>query len=143
MPEEWRRKTYDEDWMAENEDGKSFLRLIKRNTTDSLGVKLRVPIQQAWTSLEVSLRARLTDFEHGPEKWHGALIWFGFTNAEGQQIGNFPNASLGIQGNTEDWTELRKVVLVPSGAAEMTVQIILARSAGTFDVDDMEVVPFD
>jgi len=143
MPEEWRKKTYDEDWMAESEDGKNFLRLIKRNTTDSLGIKMVVPVQKEWTSLEVSLRARLADFEQGPEKWNGALIWLGFLDADGQQIGNFPNASLGTQENCQEWSELRKTVTVPPEAAEMTVQIILARSAGTFDVDDLEIVPVE
>ncbi|HEX8833032.1 MAG TPA: hypothetical protein VF719_02465, partial [Abditibacteriaceae bacterium] len=90
-----------------------------------------------WTKLVVSARFRLSDYQKGPEGWHGARIGLRFVDDNKQMVGDYP-PSPSATGNT-DWVTKEVTMDIPAGATQLQLDPGLWGSKGLLEIDDIVV----
>ncbi len=101
----------------------------------TVGKNLR--LDPAWKSLMVAARLNLSDFQKGPEEWHGGRVALRFLDDQNQMAGTYP-AMPQLQKNS-DWTTQNVFLDVPTGATQLQIQPGLWGSKGVFELDDLIV----
>ncbi|HEX8833762.1 MAG TPA: hypothetical protein VF719_06155, partial [Abditibacteriaceae bacterium] len=90
-----------------------------------------------WTKITISARLKLSDYQKGPEGWHGARVGLRFVDDKIQMVGQYPPA-LDIPGNT-DWFTKEVTIDIPAGATQLQIEPALWGSKGLMEVDDIVV----
>ena len=90
-----------------------------------------------WTKLVVSARFKLSDYQKGPEGWHGPRIGLRFVDDKNQMVGDYP-AQPQIEGNT-DWVNKEVSMDIPKGATQLLIEPGLWGSKGLLEIDDIIV----
>jgi hypothetical protein len=90
-----------------------------------------------WTKLSVSARFKLSDYQKGPEGWHGPRIGLRFVDDKNQMVGDYP-AQPQIEGNT-DWVTKEVSMDIPKGATQLLIEPGLWGSKGLLEIDDIIV----
>jgi hypothetical protein len=93
-----------------------------------------------WTKLTVSARLRLSDYQKGPEGWHGARVALRFLDDKNQMVGTYPTTPE-VTGNT-DWVTKEVALDIPAGATQLQIEPGLWGSKGLLEIDDIVVNPF-
>jgi len=138
-PDDWPRVA-GASWEIEN--GKAFLRLRadKPGVMTLLYRRAYLPTP-APALLDVRLRVRHTDVQHGKESWNDARIFAHFKNQADHVLRpepTFPN----FQGSSNGWVDVNLLVKVPKGAQYVEIMPVLFEVAsGTFDLALVQVLP--
>ncbi len=90
-----------------------------------------------WTKLTISARFKLSDYQKGPEPWHGARIGLRFVNDNKQMVGGYP-VTPDVTGNT-DWVTKEVTIDIPPGATQLQLDPGLWGSKGLLEIDDIVV----
>jgi beta-galactosidase len=90
-----------------------------------------------WTKLTVSARFKLSNFQKGPEGWHGARIGLRFVDDKNQMVGDYPPPPE-VKGNT-DWVTREVSIEIPAGATKLQLDPGLWGSKGLLEIDDIVV----
>ncbi|HEX8550703.1 MAG TPA: hypothetical protein VF681_04020 [Abditibacteriaceae bacterium] len=96
-----------------------------------------VKFDPAAKKLVVSARLKLSNFERGPEGWHGPRIALRFLNANNAPLDGGPPTP-DITGNT-DWATKQVTFDIPVGATQLQIQPGLWGSKGLLEIDDITV----
>lgn len=139
LPTAWGKMSGDLSWQSE--DDNTFLR-IHSTQPGKLSMLYRTYDIPAGTSaLELTWKQRISDLKTGKMPWHDARIMIEFQGIDGKKLSSKPSPAY-TQKNTDGWVEKSKSFLVP----EDTLTVILMPSlfevtAGTFDLDDLQLKP--
>jgi hypothetical protein len=90
-----------------------------------------------WTRLTVSARLKLSDYQKGPEGWHGARVGLRFLDAKNEMVGEYP-PSLDPTGSI-GWSTKEVTIDIPAGATRLQIEPALWGSKGLLEVDDIVV----
>jgi beta-galactosidase len=90
-----------------------------------------------WTKVTLSGRLKLSNYEKGPQGWHGARVGLRFLDDKNQMVGQYPPA-LDLPGNT-DWMTKEVTLDIPAGATQLQIEPALWGSKGLLEVDDLVV----
>ena len=130
--------------METDENGTGFARImIKDRQGTSLGISQTeaLVLNPAWTSLNLKVSARVTEFKKEAD-WGGTCQFsLTFNDDADQPIpGDFKT---GISKNTSGWEEIGTTITIPKGAANLSVQILFMGATGVLDVKNLRVFPID
>ena len=90
-----------------------------------------------WTKLTISARLKLSNYQKGPEGWHGARIALRFLDDKNQMVGTYPSTPE-VTGNT-DWDTKEVTLAIPPGATQLQLEPGLWGSKGLLEVDDIVI----
>jgi hypothetical protein len=125
----------------ETEGGNRFLRLKQTAPGETVMAYRPVPLHPEHKSLDMRLKLRHTGVEVGAEPWYDARFIFHFKDAAQKLLAPDPPA-VAFKGSSNGWVERTIRFSVPNGAAILEVMPSLFQAkAGTFDIDDLRVVP--
>ncbi len=114
------------------EGGNNWVRFGDGATTEK---NLRLDPQ--WKSLLLSAKLKLSNFQQGPEQWHGGRVALRFLDDQNQMTGTYPPMPQ-LQKDS-DWTTQTVLLDVPPGATQLQIQPGLWGSKGVFELDDLVV----
>jgi hypothetical protein len=104
-------------------DGASMLHFLK--------------LSPEWNKLVISARFKVSNFEKGPEGWHGARIGLRFLDDKNLVVGDYPPIPE-VAGNT-DWVTKEVSLDIPAGATQLQLDPGLWGSKGLLELDDIIV----
>src|SRR4028119_1250772 len=104
-------------------DGAAMLHLLK--------------LPPEWTKLVISARFKVSNFEKGPEDWHGPRIGLRFLDDKKQVVGDYPSIPE-VKGNT-DWVTKEVSLDIPAGATQLQLDPGMWGSKGLLELDDIIV----
>src|SRR4028119_1359987 len=104
-------------------DGASMLHFLK--------------LSPEWNKLVVSARFKVSNFEKGPEDWHGPRIGLRFLDAKNLVVGDYPSIPE-VAGNT-DWVTKEVSLDIPAGATQLQLDPGMWGSKGLLELDDIIV----
>ncbi|HEX8832846.1 MAG TPA: hypothetical protein VF719_01535, partial [Abditibacteriaceae bacterium] len=104
---------------------------------DGAVMQHHLKLSPEWTKLTVSARFKLSDYQKGPEGWHGPRISLRFVDDKNQMVGDYP-AQPQIAGNT-DWVTKEVSTDIPKGATQLLIEPGLWGSKGLLEIDDIIV----
>ena len=81
----------------------------------------KVKLDPEWAVLTVKTRVKPTDVVVGKDNWMNARVPMSFHDADGKQVGGWPNV-FGFEG-THDWIDCERDYAVPAGAASLNIAI--------------------
>jgi len=141
-PADWSPPTVGGAWLEE--DGNHFLRLTSVEPGKTVMVYRLFDLPADVEALELSWRWRIADLKPGREPWFDARLLMNFKDSAGKQLKPSPGAPY-TRSNTKDgWAERKALFLVPPGAVSLEFMPSLFQvSRGTFDLDDVRLVPTD
>lgn len=120
------------------EDGNRFLR-IKQPALAYCSVVQSFPVAKNWNGLEVKARLRAQNLVKGPEGHNTMTLLFTFEDADGKNVGGWPQHMVAAD---QGWTEIQETVKeIPFDAATLRVACAMTNAAGTADFDDISVTP--
>jgi beta-galactosidase len=90
-----------------------------------------------WNKLVISARFKLSNYQKGPEGWHGARIGLRFVDDKNQMVGGYPPIPE-VSGNT-DWVTKEVSIDIPAGATQIQLDPGLWGSKGLLELDDIVV----
>ena len=90
-----------------------------------------------WRKLTISARFKLSNYEKGPEGWHGARIGLRFVDEKNQMVGGYP-VTPDVTTNT-DWVTKEVTIDIPAGATQLQLDPGLWGSKGLLEIDDIVV----
>jgi serine/threonine-protein kinase len=125
---------------GEREDGNRFVRITPASDTATPHVDQRVEIDPTWTAVAVAVRMRVSDFKAGPKGRAEARVGIEFWESEGKSVGGTPPNLPALNGNSP-WVEKVTTVRIPTGAKFMHVKLAVFNATGSFDFDDLRVIP--
>jgi len=97
-----------------------------------------VPLEERYWKIRVSCRVRVTNVVLGAEGWNDARIAMSFYDADGEQVGGWPNV-LHFVGTMADWETHERDYLVPPGARELRMSCSVFSATGKAEWDDVSV----
>jgi endoglucanase len=125
------------------EDGNRFLRLVSTKPGELVMVYRTYDIPGGVEAMELSWRQRVTGLKKGEQPWFDARFMFDFLDASGEKLAGKPGPSY-TQRDTDGWVDRSKSFLVPEEAVTLVMMPCLFQvKAGTFDIDDLKLVPID
>lgn len=129
-------------WEVEN--GNHFARMEPPRPGKIMVFYRGTKIDPGADAIEVSARVRTRNVKRGPENWHDARIVLHFIKEwGGDKLKPSPDA-ITFSRNTGDWITVTKRVMVPKGAKILEFMPSMFKcESGTFDIDDVKVVPAD
>ncbi len=140
-PAKWGKPKTGGTW--ETEGGNRFLRLTQQNPGDTILMCQLFPIPPGIQALTLTWRQRLTDVKQGKLMWNDARIMLEFKDAAGNNMPGKPGPP-NAKGSTSGWVEKSASFLVPEGAKTLVfMPTIFQAKSGTFDLDDIALVPTD
>lgn len=119
------------------EGGNRFLRFVLTEPSNII-VQQSFAVDARWTSVRISGRLRARGVGKGAENWHSGMIQYVFNDASGNHVGGWPKFLIDAD---QDWRTYTDEVLIPAGAAQLQIQCAALSCTGTFDFDDIQVVP--
>lgn len=122
---------------VQEENGNRFLRISLTAQGSSI-VEQKHKVDPDWVSLSVSVRIRAKNVRRGGESWMSGMLHYFFNDAKGQHIGGWPKR---LVEHDQDWTLMEEEIQVEPGAAELVIQCAALTCSGTFDFDDVSIVP--
>ena len=90
-----------------------------------------------WKKLTVSARLKLSNYQKGPEGWHGPRVQLRFLDAKNEMVGDYQTPPE-IAGNT-DWVTKEVSMDIPAGATQLKIEPGLWGSKGLLEIDDIIV----
>src|SRR4028118_1220275 len=90
-----------------------------------------------WNKLVISARFKLSNYQKGPEGWHGPRVGLRFLDAKNQMVGDYPPIPE-VTGNT-DWVTKEVSMDIPAGATQLQLDPGLWGSKGLLELDDIIV----
>jgi hypothetical protein len=94
-------------------------------------------------ALKFKWKQRITDLERGEKAWFDARILIEFMDVNRNKVSPGPKPFTS-RGNEPEWVNKEEVFLVPAGAHTIKFMPCLFNvKAGTYDLDDLELVPVD
>jgi hypothetical protein len=120
------------------EGGNHFVRLQQAQAGNGW-LSQKVPLSPEWSRVKISGRVRLSGLRKGDADYKTARLQFNFEDAKGQRVGDWPLMPT-LNDNT-DWKEVSVEADVPDGATAIALWPGFMESAGTLDVDDLQVMP--
>ncbi len=140
-PDGWGRAKSGGTWEAE--DGNHFLRLAAAEPDQMTMYYREIPIPAEAKALELKFRARVTGLKVGTSPWFDARIMMELGDAERNPVKPGPEVPY-FRKDTKGWEEKSVRFLVPEGATMLRFMPSLFKvGAGTFDIDDISLVPTD
>ena len=140
-PDGWVRAKGGVTWLAE--DGNHFLRLAASQPGELVMLYQPVTIPAGVMALELTWRQRVSGLKPGKQPWFDARILLEFKDASGTKLAGAPSAP-NTRKSTDGWVARSTKFLVPAGAHTLEFMPALFQvEAGTFDVDDVAIVPTD
>jgi endoglucanase len=140
-PEHWQRPKVGVRYMEEN--GNHFLRLIATEPGTTVLLYRSVNIPADVKALKLSWRQRVTDLKPGKQPWFDARIMLDCKDASGNKLKAGPAAPY-TRKSTDGWVERKAEFLVPKGTRTLELMPTLFQvEKGTFDLDDVALVPID
>src|SRR4028119_2100100 len=100
-------------------DGASMLHFLK--------------LSPEWNKLVISARFKVSNFEKGPEGWHGPRIGLRFLDDKNLVVGDYPPIPE-VAGNT-DWVTKEVSLDIPAGATQLQLDPGLWGSKGLLELD--------
>ena len=96
-----------------------------------------VKLAPDWAVLTVKTRVKPTDVVVGKDNWMNARVPMSFHDADGKQVGGWPNV-FGFEG-THDWIDCERDYAVPAGAASLNIAIGNYGKSGTAEFAPLTV----
>jgi hypothetical protein len=135
-PQGWPR-TAGATWQRQGRN--HFLRLEVGEPGQAVSLSKAVPLALDWGKVRVSCRVRYQDIVPGKEGWHDGRIAMSFHDAQGKQVGGWPNV-LHWSGTSADWTTESRDYAIPAGATRLNLDLALFYvEKGRLDLDDVQV----
>jgi hypothetical protein len=102
----------------------------------------QIQIPEAVYAIELKFRMRVSNLRKGKQSWFDARIMMDFKDAEGRSSKARLRSNTGK--DTEGWVERSVKFLVPDGARTLDFMPALFQvESGTFDLDDVVLIPTD
>ena len=140
-PDGWPRPKTGGSW--ETESGNHFLRLTSGAPGETVLIYLPVNLPKDVAALELSWRQRVSHLKPGKQAWFDARIMMEFKDAAGEKMKGSPPAP-NARKSTDGWVARSTKFLVPEGAHTLEFMPALFQvETGTFDLDDIVLVPTD
>lgn len=140
-PDGWPRPKSGGSWLEEA--GNHFLRLTSSQPGETVLLYHTVPVPPGVAALELSFRMRVSNLKPGRQPWFDARILLDFKDATGTKLPGGPSAP-NTRKNTDGWVTRSAKFLVPAGAHTLDFMPALFQvESGTFDLDDVTLVPTD
>jgi len=140
-PDQWSQPKVGGVWGDEN--GNRFLRLVSPAPGEMVMVYRSIKIPPGTKALTLTWRQRLIDVKAGPALWLDARIMLEFKDASGAKMSQKPGPP-NAKGSTKGWVEKSRSFLVPDGAKTLEFMPALFEvKKGTYDIDDIALVPSD
>jgi hypothetical protein len=140
-PDQWSRPK--SGGSCESEEGNHFLRLTASEPGQLVMLYRQIRIPQAVKAIEFTWRQRVSNLKPGKEPWFDARILMDFKDAEGRKLTGGPGAP-NTRKNTDGWVERKMTFLLPEGTVTLDLMPALFQvEKGTFDLDDLVLVPTD
>ncbi|MGE9289534.1 MAG: glycoside hydrolase family 5 protein [Puniceicoccales bacterium] len=126
-----------------SENGNHYLKMVS-TTPGKMVVDYReIDIPSGTEALKLSWKQRVTGLKKGTKPWFDARIMMEWKDASGNKIKAKPSPPYN-QRDTDGWVEKSTSFLVPEGAATLIFMPTLFNvAAGTFEIDDIVLVPTD
>jgi hypothetical protein len=96
---------------------------------------------QRYPRVTLSGWMRWADVVRGREVWEGARMHLTFHDADGKQLGGWPDA--GVFSGSSDWRAISRAFPVPREAARVVVYLGLQNCTGTVWFDDVRLTAVD
>lgn len=127
----------------ESENGNHFLRLTSTAPGKTIMMYQEIPIPKGVEALKMSWKQRVTGLKKGKNPWFDARFLMEFLDAGRAKVTpGPPTPSTGK--DTDGWVERSVSFLVPPGTAFLKFMPSLFQvESGTFDIDDLMIVPTD
>ena len=125
------------------EEGNHFLRLVSNEPGTMVLDYREMDVPAGAEALELRWKQRVTGLRAGDKPWFDARIMLEWKDAEGRKLQQKPSPPYS-QRDTDGWVDKSTGFLVPDGAAMLVLMPCLFNvSSGTFDLDDLVLVPTD
>jgi endoglucanase len=140
-PDGWPRLKTGGSW--ENEDGNHFIRLTSTEPGKLVMLYHEIRIPEGVEAVELTWRQRVTGLKRGKESWFDARIMMEWMDADRAKVSPGP-APAATGKDTGGWVDRSVKFLVPEGARMLKFMPALFNvQAGTFDLDNVMLVPVD
>jgi endoglucanase len=124
-------------------NGNHFIRMTSPSPGAMVMMYSEIHIPDGVAALELKWRQRVTGLKRGAKSWFDARIMMEFMDAARGKIGPAPKPEA-TGRDTAGWVERSASFLVPPGAAILKFMPALFNvESGTFDLDDVTLVPVD
>jgi hypothetical protein len=124
-----------------SEDGNHFLRQTAAGPDKMVMFYQSLRLPKDAEAFKLSFRVRCEGVKVGKEKWHDARVIIDFKDAAGNKLPGGPGHP-SFKGTSKGWETRTLGLVVPSDAATLEIMPTLFNaSAGTLDIDDIELVP--
>jgi endoglucanase len=138
-PDGWTREN-DGLITREEENGKPFIRLVSQQPEQLVQISQTVALPAGIKGINYYARFRTANVKFGKGFTTDARTLFQFLDANGGNLQS-PGAIV-FDSHAHDWTEIKRLFLVPDGAARITISLCLNRPAsGTLDVAEVSLSP--
>lgn len=125
------------------EEGNHFLRLVSNEPGTMVLDYREMDVPAGVEALELRWKQRVTGLRAGDKPWFDARIMLEWKDAEGKKLQQKPSPPY-TQRDTSGWVDKSTGFLVPDGAVMLVLMPCLFNvSSGTFDLDDLVLVPTD
>ena len=125
---------------CEREGENRFVRITPTSATATPHVDQKVEIDPTWTSVTVAVRMRASDFKPGPKGGGEARVGIEFWESDNKSVGGMP-PNLPVLKGDSPWVEKMATVRLPAGAKFMHVKLAVTGATGSFDFDDLRLMP--
>jgi hypothetical protein len=137
-PAHWGRVKPGMTW--EQEGDNRFLRMRTITPGEMILAYRTVDIPAGVQALELSWKQRVTGLKKGEKPWFDARILLEIHDVAGRKIAT-PSPAY-TQKDTDGWVEKTRAFVVPPGSMTLVLMPTLFQAAaGTFDIDDVKIVP--
>ncbi|MCX5751134.1 MAG: carbohydrate binding domain-containing protein [Candidatus Saganbacteria bacterium] len=138
LPAEWGKEPYNASLGKDGPSGKSYLRIINKKESMSLGAQSFPLDGRKIRYIYVSTQVKGTNVTLGKDYWMKANLQPLFFDEKGNQVGGWPE--LGPWEGTFDWAFAKKMFVVPPEARTLKIVLGLYGAKGEVDFDDVKVV---
>ncbi len=127
------------------EEGNHFVRQTAAGPDQMVTLYKSIPLPKGAEAFKLTFRARWEGVKAGRQKWHDARVIIDFKDAAGRKLPGGPGHPA-FKGSSKGWETRTLGLTVPPGAAALEIMPCLFNaSAGTLDIDDLEltVIPLE
>ncbi|MBW3637941.1 MAG: glycoside hydrolase family 5 protein [Armatimonadetes bacterium] len=138
-PDDWGKQKDGSGVTYETEGENRFLRLTTTEPFKMVTVYKPVMLPTTAKAVEITWKQRTSNLKPGKQNFHDARLMTDFVNSSFKKVAGGPVLA-STKSNSEGWVEKSKSVLVPEGAAAITLMPALFQvESGTYDLDDFVV----
>jgi serine/threonine protein kinase len=130
---------YQEAVRVVEEGGNRFVRITPRDEADTPHLDQKLDIDPAWTAVTVAARMRAADVRTTGNSPSDGRVAFDFRDAAGKGVGDWPPVP--NLKHDSPWLDRQVTVPVPAGARTLHLRLSVLNATGTFDFDDVRVIP--